>query len=218
MLSKLSISEFANTLASKEPAPGGGSAAALSGLMGTSLLEMVINLTLGRPEFAAQTELLTEKQTELARLHIELLLLIDRDAAAFLALMDAYKLPKTSDAEKQVRLTAIQDGVKQAAEVPLWTARSCLEVLEIAKSLLGKSNPHAASDLVVGSLASHTGIVGALLNTAINIPLLKDEHLVSAYRGQIHLLRTAADELIAEIQKEVYAGAPFDVMQEESIG
>jgi formiminotetrahydrofolate cyclodeaminase len=218
LLTKLSVSEYAAKLASKEAAPGGGSAAALAGLLGVSLLEMVINLTLDRKEFAAHAELLAGKQSELARLHIDLQLLIDHDAAAFNAVMDAYNLPKTTDAEKAARSAAIQEAVKQAAEVPLSTARSCLEVLEISKTLLGKVNPHAVSDLAVGSLASHTGVVGALLNTAINMPLLKDENLVNAFKGQVHLLRTAADELISVIQDEVYRESTFSVMREESCG
>lgn len=218
MLTKLSVSDFAAKLASKEAAPGGGSAAALSGLLGASLLEMVINLSIGRDEFAAHEELLAGKQVELARLHIDLQLLIDHDAAAFNAVMDSYNLPNMTDMEKKSRSAAIQEAAKQAAEVPLSTARACLELLEISKVLLGKVNPHAVSDLVVGSLASHTGVVGALLNTAINLPLLTDANLIDAFKGQVHLLRTAADELIGAIQDNVYREQTFAVMREESCG
>jgi len=216
LLTKLSITEYASKLASQEPAPGGGSAAALSGLLGACLLEMVINLTLGRKGFAAHAGLLTAKQVELTRLRIELQLLIDRDASAYLALVEAQNLPKTSKEARQARLASIQEAVQQAAEVPLWTARSCLEILEIGKALLGKVNAHAVSDLMVGALASHTGVVGALLNTAVNLPLFKDDQMVNAYSGQIHLLRTAADDLVATIQDQAYAEAPFGVMRDET--
>lgn len=214
MLTRLSINEYADRLASPEPTPGGGSAAALFGFLGTSLLEMVISLSLGRKDFAAHADLLMEKKAELARLRVELQLLIDRDASAYAALVAAQNLPEASKAERQVRLSSIQEAVQQAAEVPLMTARSCLEVLEIGKALQGKINAHAVSDLLVGAHVSHSGVVGALLNTAINLPLLKDHHLVNAYNGQIHLLRTAADELLAMIEERAYAEAPFGVMRE----
>jgi len=216
LLTRLSVCEFTSRLASPEPAPGGGSAAALSGLLGACLLEMVINLSLGCKGFAIHTGFLTEKKAELARLHVELQLLIDRDASAYAALVAAQNLPDTSKAERQARLAFIHEAVQQAAEVPLWTARSCLEVLEISRALLGKVETHAVSDLLIGALASHSGVVGGLANTAVNLPLLKDEHLVNAYSGQIHLLRTAADELLAMIQDRVYAEPPFRVMGEEA--
>lgn len=204
MLTELRVTDYADKLASKEAAPGGGSAAALSGLLAASLMEMVINLTLGREEFAQHEELLAERQLILAGLHRELEELVNRDAEAFSGVMDAFKLPKSTDEEKAARTAAIQQGYKEAAEVPLETARACLEVLEIGQGLLGKINSHAVSDLVVGALAAHTGVVGALLNTAINLPSIKDQAYVKALNGQIHLLKTTADELVAAIQKNVY--------------
>lgn len=215
LLTTLSISEYANKLASTESAPGGGSAAALSGLLGASLLEMVINLTQGRKSPPAQSELLTREQADLTRLRIELQLLIDRDASAFMALVEAQMLPGSTRTERQERTDRIQEAARQAAEVPLWTARSCLEVMEISKALMNKVDLHLVSDLMIGALTSHTGVVGALLNTAVNLPLLEDENVVSAYNGQIHLMRLAADEMIAVIQKQAYAKTPFRVMREE---
>lgn len=213
LLAQLSISDFAARLASNEPAPGGGSAAALAGLLGASLMEMVINLTVGRREFVEYTQLLTEKQTQLASLHKELEQLIHLDAAAFKGVMDAYRLPQGSDVQKQKRQETIQAAVSQAAEVPLAIAQAALEVMVIAQGLLGKTNPHAVSDLTVGALASHTGVVGALLNTAINLPQLEDDNKVNAFKGQVRVLRRSADELLAAIEEHVYGTATFTFMR-----
>lgn len=214
MLTTISISEYAARLASKEPAPGGGSAAALSGVLGASLMEMVINLSQGCSEYAAYETVFAEKQAELVRLRLDLQLLVDRDATAFAAVMKAHSLPQTTKAKKAARQTAIQEAVGQAAEVPLLTARSCLEVMEIGRALLDKINPHTASDLVVGALAGYTGVKGALINTAINLPLLSDQDQASAYRGQFHLIRTAAEDLLEYIENQVYAEATFAVMKD----
>ncbi|HWQ60724.1 MAG TPA: cyclodeaminase/cyclohydrolase family protein, partial [Negativicutes bacterium] len=213
-LTDLTVGEFAARLASQEPAPGGGSAAALSGLLGASLVSMAVGLTRGRPDFVAHEALLAARQTELARLREDLQLLIDRDAAAFSAVMAAYGLPQAGEGERQDRAAAIQEAMAEAAAVPLLTARACLAVLEIAKDVAGKVNPHAASDLAMGALACHAGLTGALLNTAINLPALSDETLVRNHRGQIRLLRAAAAELAAAIQAKVYGEPTFAVMRE----
>ena len=48
----LSLTDFAKVLSSDAPAPGGGSAAALSGANGISLTKMVCELTLGKKKYA----------------------------------------------------------------------------------------------------------------------------------------------------------------------
>lgn len=213
MLVNLSLSKYAEKLSAKDPAPGGGSAAALSGLLGVSLLEMVINLTVERAEFAEQTSFLAASQAALATLHQELEQLIDLDATAFSGVIDAYRLPKNSENEKSERLKAIQTAVVAAAEIPLRSSAACLEALHIARSLLGKVNPHAASDLVVGSLSCHTGAVGALLNTAINMPLIKDQSITGRLTHQLTATKQAADSLVEKICAAAYAEVPFTIMK-----
>ena len=212
MLTALSINDFAVRLASREPAPGGGSVAALSGLLGVCLLEMVLNLTVGRSEFMGQAELLATKQTELAALHSQVQELIDRDAMAFNTVIAAFALPKQTPEEKAARADAVQTAMKQAAEVPMETAIVCLQTLQIAGSLIGKINPHAASDLAVAALTSHTGIMGALLNTAINLPSLEDMVLVGSLENQMRAIRTAADEQLTTIRREIYEEQTFRLL------
>jgi formiminotetrahydrofolate cyclodeaminase len=213
MLTELTILEYASRLSSEQPAPGGGSAAALSGLTGACLLEMVINLTLGSLDFKHLSEVLTAKQDQLVRIHSELQLLIDRDAQAFSGVMAAYQMPKGTIEEKQLRTDAVQIAFRQAAQVPLETAHACLEALEIAKFLCGKVNPHAVSDLAVGALCAHTGAISALLNTAINLPSLKDRNLASTLDEQVVELRVSADEFLKEIKDSVYADPMFSALR-----
>ncbi|SDF66239.1 cyclodeaminase/cyclohydrolase family protein [Sporolituus thermophilus] len=215
MLAELSIHEFAARLASRQPAPGGGSAAAVSGLLGVSLLEMAVNLSLGRPDLAAYADMLADRQKVLAGLHKKLEELIDRDADAFSAVMAAYGLPKATAEEKEARAAQIQQAMRQAAEVPVEVARAALESLEIGRALLGKINAHVVSDLMIGVLLSYNAVMAALLNTAINLPALRDHTVVAALKGQIHILRTAADELYNAVADEVYGADPFAVMRME---
>lgn len=215
MLVNLSISDYATRLASSAPAPGGGSAAALSGLIGASLLEMVIQLTIEQSEVGMNTQLLKQKQKELVVLHENLKGLVDRDAAAYSAVVKAYKLPEGSKGAKITKVSAIQEAVTRATQVPLEIARLSLEIMEIAKVLLGKVNAHVVSDLAIGAISSHTSVVGALLNTAINLPLLEDPHMVKAFEGQVHLLRSIADALLVDIESQVYREEPFTLFSKE---
>ncbi len=213
MLTSLSIKEFAARMATQEPPPGGGSTAALSGLMAAGLQEMVVNLSEGQPELAVHAGFLAIKKNDLSRLHTLLEELVDRDAQAFRKVMEAFKMPKDSPVEIVIRDKAIQESMYLAAEVPIETARACLEVLEISRQLLDKTNPHALGDLTVGALAAHTGAVGALLSTAMNLPFLKDEAVVKAFEGQVLLLRTSADELIQIVKDNVYSNSTYAVMK-----
>ncbi|WP_371373903.1 cyclodeaminase/cyclohydrolase family protein [Sporomusa aerivorans] len=215
MLSSLSVSDFAAKLASDEVPPGGGSAAAVGGLLGTSLVEMAINYSLKSPKLVECNEFLIAKQAELARIHIELNILIDRDALALRGLLAAAGLPETTQETKQTRNIALQKALKQAAEVPLETARACLEVVEIGKTAAAKVDKVVVSDLMAGVAAAHAGMVSSLLSTAINLSEIQDEALVSALKGQIFLLQTAADELKAAIEDKVYGTAPFSVLRGE---
>ena len=213
MLSSLSISDFAGRLAAAEVPPGGGSAAAISGLMGASLLELAINYSLKSPEPVVCSELLLAKQADLSRLHIELTILIDRDALALRGLLAAAGLPENGAEKQQARRLALQKAIKLAAEVPIETARSCLEVVEIAKAIVSKVDKLVVSDLMAGVAMAYAGIAGSLLSTVINLDELEDELLVNALKGQIYLLQSTADELKAAIEEKVYASAPFNAVR-----
>jgi hypothetical protein len=103
--SNKSIQMFLDELASAEPVPGGGTVAALSGALGASLVAMVCRLTIGKKNYEAVS---AEMQTILSRaeaLQRELTDWMQADTDAYARVMDAYKLPKTTEAEKAARST-----------------------------------------------------------------------------------------------------------------
>ena len=213
MLSSLSINDFAAKLASDVVPPGGGSTAALYGLMAAALLEMTVNYSLKSPQHVEDNEILSAKQADLTRLHIELTILIDRDALALQGLLAATDLSATTTETQKVRNLAIQKGLKQAAEVPIETASACLEVMEIGKAIVGIVDKMVVSDLMAGVAAAHAGITASLLSTAINLGEIQDETLVSGLTGQIYLLRTTGEELKAVIEEKIYSNEPFTVLR-----
>ena len=149
--STLSLHDFIQALASAQPTPGGGSAAAVAGAMGTGLLIMVAGL----PRTRGNSD---EERVELAAVRERLLPLADalercadHDSEAFNAVMAAYRLPKASDEEKAARKAAITSAMRAATEAPLDTLRLAVEALESAETVATMGNPSAASDAGVGA-------------------------------------------------------------------
>ena len=188
MLVQLSVEDFNRELGSNSPAPGGGSVAALSGALGAELISMVCKLSIGKKGYEAFDGELNEGLRKTEAFSKSLLKRIDLDTDAFKDVMAAFKMPKEPEEAKKARTDAIQRGYKEAVQSPLGIARECLDVLRVAKRLLGKSNANALSDLGVASLQAHAGLEGAIMNVKINIPSIKDEKFVAETSSEISTL------------------------------
>lgn len=174
MLVELSINEFCRVLGSNSPAPGGGSVAALSGVLGAELVSMVCSLSIGKKGLEEFNDVLEESLGKAQVLSRSLLKKVDLDTVAFNGVMAAFKMPKQTDEEKGVRAEAIQHGYMEAIQSPLAIARECRDVLILAEKLIGKSNSNALSDLGVASQQACAGLEGAIMNVRINILSIKD--------------------------------------------
>ncbi|HEX6475148.1 MAG TPA: cyclodeaminase/cyclohydrolase family protein [Candidatus Limnocylindria bacterium] len=159
-------------LASREPIPGGGSAAALAGAMGAALVAMVAELTIGRPDAAPHEQDLRELRDD-ALAHLDLLRrLAEQDAAAYEAVVTARRLPRETDEERATRTAELATAMVAAAEVPLRTAEVAAEVLDLAHRIAPIGNPNAVSDAGVGAQLASASVRGAILNVRINLPYL----------------------------------------------
>src|SRR5574341_1801926 len=125
-----SLDGWIDQVASVDPAPGGGSVAALAGALAAALVAMVGRLTSSRKAYAAVAEEFRGVTEEAERLRLELRRLVDEDAEAYQGVMAAYKLPKGIEAEANTRKAAINEALLAAAEVPLRTARAAARMAE----------------------------------------------------------------------------------------
>ncbi|MCB2064701.1 MAG: cyclodeaminase/cyclohydrolase family protein [Novosphingobium sp.] len=207
MLVKLSVDEFGRVLASDAPAPGGGSVAALSGALGADLIAMVCRLSVGRQDLELFADELSKALNQATDLSKSLLERVDLDTQAFNSVMAAFKLPKQTEEEKKKRGEAIQAGYREAIQSPLGIARECLQILQLAESLVGKSNPNALSDLGVASQQAYAGLEGAIMNVKINIPSIKDESFKTKTSDQVDKLledgRRAKDAVYSYVCREL---------------
>lgn len=181
MLVNLSTKEFINAVSSDSPAPGGGSVAALAGALSVALVNMVINLTVGREKYLEHAQELNAIKDKGLELQEKLTRYIDEDTQTFNVVMEAYKLPKETDQEKSIRSASIQSAMKKAAELPLEVAKCCLEVIRFSEIVVTKGNPNCLSDGGVGCLMAYAGLTGAIFNVQINLGSIKD----GAYKEQL---------------------------------
>ena len=184
MLTELTIKEFINKVISYDPVPGGGSVSALNGALAGALAAMVANLTIGRKKYAEVNDIMVELSSRFEKLSSHLIEDVDRDSDAYNRVFAAFKMPKDTDEEKQVRSEAIQRETKYAAQVPMEVARAVYEVLPMIDTVAQKGNSNAVTDACVSMMCARTAILGALLNVRINLTSIKDEAFVNAMREE----------------------------------
>lgn len=178
-LLNMSIKQYCELLGSNEPAPGGGSTAALAGALAASLTMMVVNLSVGKKSFETQDEKIKadvlKEFDNIKKLREDLYILIDEDTKAFNLFMEAMKLPKETEEEKAFRVDRIQQASIQTLNVPLVTMEKCYLILKNQKNIAMYGNKNAVSDVGVGCHLALAGLEGALLNININLPGINDE-------------------------------------------
>ena len=203
MLMDKSVRDFVTELASDSAAPGGGSAAALAGCLGAALTTMVCNLSLDESKFQDSLPEIQSIRAQSSALLEKLTRAVDEDAAAFNEVMNAYKLPKSTDEEKKARLVTIQQAMKNAALLPLGVAGDCLEALKLAGRILPIGNSNAARDAAVSGLRAHAALQGALSTVKINLGFIKDADFCTDTRKRINEISDAAKKENAALEAAV---------------
>ncbi len=194
MLKNLMIKDFIEELGSSSPAPGGGSVSALSAALASALGSMVFNLTVGKKNYEELSEAdknkIQNSLNETKKGSDEFLKLMEEDTESFMQLMSAFKLPKDTEENKNVRKEKIQQGYKAAIEVPLKVADCAFKIYDYILTASELGNINAVSDAGVAALLTQTAIEGAVLNVKINLSSVKDEAYKAEISKQINKLAT----------------------------
>ncbi|HEX2626886.1 MAG TPA: cyclodeaminase/cyclohydrolase family protein [Candidatus Limnocylindrales bacterium] len=203
---ELTLVQFGELLASKEPVPGGGSASAVAASLAASLVAMVAALSQGRPKYADHAALHEMAIPAANRLAKELLDIADEDAAAYAACAFALKLPREAFADKEFRDRQVKETALVAAQVPLRCVEHCREVLVLAEALSGRSNGNASSDLRVAALLAEAAGHGAAENVLVNIPLIGETEWTRGAEARIKVLLQEIGELKDKVHEVVASG------------
>lgn len=202
MFKNMTVEGFVNEVASKSPAPGGGSVSALCGALASALASMVCNLTIGKKKYIHVQEDIQQCLEKIESMSGELLNYADKDTEAFNEVMNAYSMPKSSDEEKAQRRNTIQDSMKTAAVVPLEVARLSYAILNELETIVHKGNKNAVTDALVATMLSRTAVLGALYNVKINLMSIKDEEFVSRLGEEVNNLYCSAISTESKILEE----------------
>ena len=205
--SEFALIDLLDAFASNAPVPGGGSAAALAGALGVSLLVMAASLPKSRTGAPEEATDLAEAAARLRPLRDSLVQLIDADSDAYRAVMAAMKLPKMADDEKLARTAALQSALKEATDVPLDVMRAGQQALAGAVIVARNAYRVAASDVATGIELLGSCVRSAALSIDGNLVAIKDRGYasrVSAEREQLasDSARDAAQAL------EIVSGSP----------
>ncbi len=191
--------EVLRSIASSEPTPGGGSVAALALAHAHSLAMMVARLTEGKKKWADGHEtaqsVISESQAGLA----ESLRLAEIDAEAFESVMSAYRLPRETEEEKEIRKKSIRDATIGAAEAPLATASSARRLLSSLERLCESCNENALTDLASSSELSLSAVKIAAMNVRINLDFIDGDDVdrLSSQIDKVVQQSTTSAEAIA---------------------
>jgi methenyltetrahydrofolate cyclohydrolase len=202
MLADKSLNDILDAFASSDPTPGGGSAAALAGALGASLLAMVAGLPKTKTGTPAERQALDAAREAILGGRRDLIALIDRDAAAYDLVVAAYRKPKGTDEEKAARTTAIQHAMRVATEVPVETVRACAAVIDHARAVAQYGNPSARSDVAVGIQTLMVAVQSAMFNVETNIGSLKDAAAVEQITENLRALQRTMQSAGEVIFKE----------------
>jgi len=203
MFRERSLDRFLDELASKAPAPGGGSVAALSGALAAGLVSMVCNLTVGKKKYAHVEEDIKNILAQSEALRRELVNLLEEDVQVYTQVSKAYKMPRETEEERRVRAAAIQAALKEATAVPMAVAEACVKVLDLCTPVAEKGNVRAVSDAGIAALMAEAGLRSAALNVLINLRAIEDQEFVEREEAKLDALLAGKSELKEEIYKLV---------------
>ncbi len=192
--------DFFNELSRNTPAPGGGSVSALTGALGASLTSMVASLThekKGNIDLKPEMDQIGVESQKLLR---KLLFLIDEDTQAFNNVIASNKLPADNEEDQKYRIQEIENSNKYATDIPLETAKLCLQVIVLSRKLIELGNPNSVTDASVAAEVAAAGVKGACLNVMINLKEIRDNSFKSEKSTEV----TKILRKVNKIKKDTY--------------
>ena len=202
----MSLRRFMNSVASESPAPGGGSVSAYMGALGSALGTMVANLSGHKKGWDDRWQEFSEWAVKGKGIQNELLSLVDADTEAYNMIIQARRMPKSTEEEVKSRNEAVQNAYKEAILVPLRVMETAFSGFDLIRNMVEKGNPSSVSDAAVGSLALLAAINGAYLNVRINSSGVNDQNFITSVISKGSSIVSKAQTENDYIQKVVDSG------------
>ncbi len=197
MLASKTVTELLDAFSSPTPTPGGGSAAALAGAVGASLLAMVAAMPKTKSGTPEERAALDEVLPKLLAARDRLKALVDEDAASYDAVVAAYRLPKATDEERAARKAAVAKAMQGATDVPLETARHASSLFAMGHVVGKHGNVNAKSDAAVGLQLAMAATSGAIFNVQVNLDGMSDETYAASVRATLKEIQASGHHMAA---------------------
>jgi len=178
--------DFVDEVSRDTPAPGGGSVAALAGSLGAALGTMVANLSVGKSKFDNHYEKLCKISETGQKVKDALIKAVDEDTNAFDSVIEAMRMPKDTEEEKEIRKKMMQEGYKKATDVPLQTVKNCVQALNVCFEISEIMDAGMASDVGSGALMAKAGAESAGLNVKINLKEIGDDKFKKDFESKLN--------------------------------
>lgn len=188
----MSLNDYIIKAQDKSSVPGGGSVAALCGALAASLAAMVLNLS-GTEDMAKDYDIFSK----------QLRRNIDDDSTSFDGVLKALRMPKTTEEEKKARRLAIEEGYKEAIDVPILTMQSSYLIINTLIKHEAYIGDEALSDLYLAADLALTAFNGAKDTAMINVEALKDDATRAVYEDKMESMTETMTEAYDRLQ-EIY--------------
>jgi methenyltetrahydrofolate cyclohydrolase len=203
MYSNETIRQYLDDLAARMPAPGGGSAAALSGAIGSALISMTLNFTIGNAVYKAFEETAREMLIKAENFRSKFIALFEEDIKGYEGVSGAYKLPKANEADKTKRKQAIKEALKQATLTPLRVCQYSVEAIKFCPDLARSANKNLICDVAVPVYLLEAAFYSAKINVVMNQKSIEDEAFNNDITEQLRLLEKELLKHKEMAQKEI---------------
>ena len=178
----MTLASFLDRLASGEPAPGGGAAAALAGATAAALVAMACRVTARR----APSEALAAAVGAADELRHRLMALMHEDVEAYAAVLESRRAPS------ERRASLVDAAMRRATTVPLDTARAAAEVLELSATILEALRTSVVGDLWVAVTLAGAALDASALTARVNLQELAEDDFARAARDTLERLAAGA--------------------------
>ena len=203
-----SFRELVQALAAKTPTPGGGSAAGLQASLGVALALMALRFSRGKKKNLDADEELAATEEQLNALLERMQALPERDASSFDHVADAYRLPRETDAQRDIRNRAIDEAMIGAMVVPEETMCLVRDGLRLAAGIAARVGKNIVSDLAAGGLALWSALQIAEYNVRINASYLTHDDVGQRHVDRVGVIREEARGYREQIETVVEALLP----------
>lgn len=205
------LHSFLDAVASTRPSPGGGSTAGLAGALASAAAAKVVNLTRSKTRFAPVKEEFDALARSLVAARWDLLKLVERDASAFEAILDARRLPRNGPEEDARRQAAIEVATLEASRTPLAIAERIVTVLRCAWAAGERGNRGVLADVVAAAALGRGALDAAYAMLRVNLPGLRDRAAAAELLERFEALRKECisheQAIEASFEKELASAA-----------